>query len=77
MGRWRMLASRLLGRADFGVLIVPAGLVAASVAVITVGALAGSESRIGEVLALAALLSAAAVALFVFALGLPLSPWPA
>ena len=60
----------------FGVLINWLGLVIAGALVAIIGARAGPEFRTVEVLALAAVLVAFSVAVFVYALGLPLKVWP-
>ena len=60
----------------FGVLIEPLGLVV-SLAVLTLtSAWAGAQFRLTETLALAAALIVFSVAVFVYALGLPLNIWP-
>ena len=60
----------------FGVMIEPLGLVV-SLAVLTVlTAWAGPQFRVAETVALAAVLIAFSVAVFVYALGLPLNIWP-
>ena len=61
---------------SFGLLINWFGLVIAGGVVVVVGARAGPEFRSREVLALAAVLVAFSVAVFVYALGLPLKVWP-
>jgi hypothetical protein len=60
----------------FGALINWLGLVLAGALVAIVGARAGPEFRTIEVLALAAVLVAFSVAVFVYALGLSLKVWP-
>jgi putative tricarboxylic transport membrane protein len=55
----------------FGVLMEYAGFVPALLVLIVGSAAAGTEFRWGEVLALAVLLTAMCVALFIWALGLP------
>lgn len=76
--RWhlRPLVLVTLAILAFAALIVPAGLVLAALAVVVIGALAGPEFRLAEVVALAVVLAAAAVALFVQALNLPFTVWP-
>ena len=72
-GNWspRALIVLPLAFVAFGVLMEHAGFVPAMLALIVGSALAGAEFRIGEVLVLAALLTAMCVALFIWALGLP------
>jgi putative tricarboxylic transport membrane protein len=61
----------------FGLAVRPLGLIAAGPMVIAIGALAISESRVIETLVVAAGVTAFCIALFKFALGLPipLAPW--
>jgi Tripartite tricarboxylate transporter TctB family len=61
----------------FAVLIEPAGLALATLAIVLIGAAAGLEFRFGEALALALGLAAGAVGLFVYGLKLPMPVWPA
>jgi hypothetical protein len=72
-GTWSIRALVVLPLAfvAFGVLMEHAGFVPAMLALTLGSAAAGSEFRIGEVLALSVLLTALCVALFIFALGLP------
>jgi Tripartite tricarboxylate transporter TctB family len=72
-GNWSIRALVVLPLAfvAFGVLMERAGFVPAMLALTLGSAAAGSEFRIGEVLALSVLLTALCVALFIFALGLP------
>lgn len=76
--RWHLRPLVLLPLAvlAFAASIGSAGLVLASVLVVVVGALAGPEFRLIEVLALALGFAAGAVALFVYGLGLNLTVWP-
>jgi hypothetical protein len=60
----------------FALLIEPAGLAIATVAIVLVGAAGGLEFRFSEALALAFGLAAGAVALFVFGLKLSMPVWP-
>jgi hypothetical protein len=60
----------------FAVLIAPAGLPIATLAVVIVGAVAGPEFRLGEILILALSLAVCSVGLFIYGLGLPMSVWP-
>lgn len=66
----RPLLFVLIGTIAFGLLIERAGFIAACVALIVAGRLARPDFRIVEVFLLAAALTACAVALFVYALGL-------
>jgi putative tricarboxylic transport membrane protein len=60
----------------FGVVINWLGLVIAGALVAIIGGRAGPEFRTKEVVALAVVLVAFSVAVFVYALGLPLKVWP-
>jgi Tripartite tricarboxylate transporter TctB family len=60
----------------FGALLQRAGLVIALIVVIGVSALASRQSRPLEVAALAAVVTAFSVAVFVYGLRLPLPVWP-
>lgn len=66
----------LLGVVAFGVLLVPAGLVVATAALIGLGALASRQSRLVESVVAILVLIVFAVAVFVWGLGLPISIWP-
>jgi hypothetical protein len=72
-GNWspRALIVLPLAFVVFGVLMEHAGFVPAMLALIVGSAAAGTEFRIGEVLALSVLLTVMCVALFIWALGLP------
>jgi NhaP-type Na+/H+ or K+/H+ antiporter len=61
----------------FGFLVGPAGLVAAVVVLVFVSAAGGHEFRFREVLLLSVALTALAVAVFYFGLGMPFKLWPA
>ena len=61
----------------FGLLLQPLGLVLALLAVIVITAFASRESRPLEIAALAVVLTAFSVGIFVVALRLPLPIWPA
>jgi hypothetical protein len=67
----------VLGVILFGLMIPYLGLVIALATVTAVSAFASRESRPLEVAALAAVLAAFSVGIFVYALRLPLSVWPA
>jgi putative tricarboxylic transport membrane protein len=73
---WRPLLFVLSGLIAFRYMIEPIGLVGASTVIVLLGALGSREVRIGESLMLAVGLAAGAVALFVYALGLPMRVWP-
>jgi len=60
----------------FGLLLEPAGLVVATVALVVIGCLAGAEFRWRDVAILCVILIALALGLFVYGLGLPLKVWP-
>jgi putative tricarboxylic transport membrane protein len=60
----------------FAVLIEPAGLAIATVAIVLIGAAGGIEFRWREALALALGLAAGAVGLFVYGLKLAMPVWP-
>jgi len=69
---WRPLALVTLSMVLFGFVITRAGLVPALIAMFFAAALAGREFRFREVLSLSLLMSAFAVAVFVYGLKLPL-----
>jgi hypothetical protein len=60
----------------FAFLIGPFGVVAATVALVFVGALAGRDSRLLEVVAAAVFLVVLTLAIFVWGVGLPIPVWP-
>jgi len=60
----------------FGIALQWLGLVAAVAVLVLVGAQASREARLLETLALAAVMIAFSVAVFVWLLGLPLPLWP-
>src|SRR5215831_16781836 len=72
-GNWSLRALIVLPLAfvAFGILMEHAGFVPAMLALIVGSAAAGTEFRIGEVLALSVFLTIMSVALFIWALGLP------
>jgi hypothetical protein len=72
-GNWSLRALIVLPLAfvAFGILMERAGFVPAMLALIVGSAAAGTEFRIGEVVALSVLLTVLCVALFIWALGLP------
>jgi hypothetical protein len=73
---WRPLLFVLGGLIAFRYLIEPVGLVAATFATVLLGAAGSREVRAKDSLLLAAGLAAGAVALFVYALALPMRVWP-
>ncbi len=73
----RPVAISLLAMAGFGLLLRPAGLVAAVSALVAVASFASERVRIVETLVLAAVLAGGSVVLFVWVIGLPMSLWPA
>ena len=72
---WRPLILVTLAIAAFWLLIDRAGLVAATVAVVAIGGLAGRDAKPLELGALALFMAIAAALLFVYALNLPLPLW--
>ena len=66
----------LLSLLVFAFLIGPFGVVAATVALVFVGALAGRDSRLLEVVAAAVFLVVLTLAIFVWGVGLPIPVWP-
>jgi putative tricarboxylic transport membrane protein len=73
---WRPLAVVSLAVLAFAFLLEPAGLLVATFAIVVIGALGGPEFKLTEALILAAGLAVGAVAIFVYALKLPLPIWP-
>jgi hypothetical protein len=73
VGNWSLRALVVLPLSFilFGVLMEYAGFIPAMVALIIGAAAAGTEFRLGEVLALSVVLTGLCVALFIWALGLP------
>ena len=72
----RPIAISLVAIALFGVVLHWAGLVAAIVLLVIVGALASRESRPLETIGLTVALAAFSGAVFVWLLGLPIPVWP-
>lgn len=79
MERWPLRAPLfILGAAvAFGFAVRPLGLVVAAPLVMVIGAFASPETRLREVLVFGVVMTAFCVALFKYALGLPipLAPW--
>ena len=73
---WRPLVMLACAVVVFGLLIERLGLVVTLIVVVAVAAAASRESRPLEVAALAAVLTAFSVGVFVYALRLPLAVWP-
>jgi hypothetical protein len=73
---WRPLLFVLSGLIVFRYMIEPVGLVGATFAIVLLGGFGSREVQIRDTVALAAGLAAGAVALFVYALGLPMRVWP-
>ena len=73
---WRALVFVPLSLLVFAFLIGPFGVVAATVALVLVGALAGRESRPLEVAAAAVILVVLTLTIFVWGVGLPIPVWP-
>jgi hypothetical protein len=73
---WRPLATVLLGVAIFALAARWVGLVLASLALVLVASAASPEFRWKEALLSGAIQGAAAVAVFVWGLGIPLPVWP-
>jgi hypothetical protein len=73
---WRPLVFVLGGLMAFRYLIEPGGLIAATVVCVVLAAIGSREVKMTDTLLLAGGLAAAAVALFVYALGLPMQMWP-
>jgi hypothetical protein len=78
LSRWHLRPLLLITGAisAFALLIVPAGLLPAALAIVLIGALAGPEFRTLEAIALAAVLAGVAIALFVYGLKLPMNVLP-
>ncbi len=73
---WRPLIVVSLALFAFAWLLQPGGLVLATLAIVAIGSLAGPDFRLREVLLLATGLATGAVAIFIYALKLPLPVWP-
>ncbi len=73
---FRPLAFILASILAFAGLLEPAGLVFATIALISIGCLATKESRMRESVPLTIALIAVALGLFVYGLGLPIKIWP-
>lgn len=73
---YRPLALILIAMLAFAALLETAGLVVAVSALIVIGCLASTESRMREIGPLVIALTVVALGLFVYGLGLPLKIWP-
>lgn len=73
---WRPLLFVLSGLIAFRYMIEPVGLVGATFVIVLLGGFGSREVRLRDTVLLAASLAAGAVALFVYALGLPMRVWP-
>ena len=73
---WRPLVIVSLAVLAFALLLEPAGLVVATLAIVVIGAFGGPQFRLVESVILAAGLAAGAVLLFVYGLKLSLPIWP-
>ncbi|CAO3359038.1 tripartite tricarboxylate transporter TctB family protein [Azospirillum melinis] len=73
---WRPLLHVTLSITAFALLIEPAGLVAASLALVLLSASGGWEFRWTEATILAGSLAALVVGLFAYALHIPINVWP-
>jgi hypothetical protein len=74
--RWRPLAVVLLGVGTFTVAVSWLGLVIAGLALVFISSAASPEFRWKEALISGAVQGGAAVAVFVYGLGIPLPVWP-
>jgi putative tricarboxylic transport membrane protein len=73
---WRAIVFVPLSLLVFAFLIGPFGVVASTVALVVVGALAGRESRPLEVAVAAVFLVILTLTIFVWGVGLPIPVWP-
>lgn len=73
---WRPLLFVLGGLIAFRYLIEPVGLVTAAIVIVVLGAFGSREVKLKDTLLLAVGLAAGSVALFYYALGLPMRIWP-
>ena len=78
VARFRVLPLAVIATAIclFGVLIEPLGLIVSLVILTLMSAWVGAQFRLTETVALAAALVLFCVAVFAYALGLPLNVWP-
>jgi hypothetical protein len=73
---WRAIVFVPASLLVFALLIGPWGVVAATVALVVVGSLAGRESRLLEVAGAAIFLVFLTLVIFVWGVGLPIPVWP-
>jgi putative tricarboxylic transport membrane protein len=74
---WRPLLVVSIAVLAFAYLLEPGGIVAATFAIVLIGAFGGPEFRLIEVLILAAGLAIGATFIFIYGLKLPMPIWPA
>ncbi len=74
---WRPLIVVSIAVLAFAYLLEPGGLLAATFAIVVIGAFGGPEFRFAESLILAAGLAVGAIVIFVYGLKLPMPIWPA
>jgi len=75
-GRWRPLVLITLAIVAFSLLIDSAGLLISGSALIVIGAFGGPEFKLREVVPMTAVLLAGSFAIFIWALGLPITFLP-
>jgi hypothetical protein len=73
---WRPLIVVSIAVPAFAFLLEPGGLLAATLAIVVIGAFGGPEFRLVESLVLAAGLAVGAIVIFVYGLKLPMPIWP-
>ena len=74
---WRPLVVVSIAVLAFAFLLEPGGIVAATFAIVVIGALGGPEFRLVESLILATGLAIGATFIFIYGLKLPMPIWPA
>ncbi len=72
----RPLVMVLAAVVAFAFMIRPLGLALATLALVVISCLGGSESRLRDIVALSLLLAALTVVIFIYGVGLPLKVWP-
>lgn len=72
----RPLVMVLAAVGAFAFMVRPLGLVLATLALVFISCLGGSESRLRDIVALSLLLATLAVVIFIYGVGLPLKVWP-
>ena len=73
---WRPMIVVSIAVLAFAFLLEPGGLLAATLAIVVIGAFGGPEFRLVESLVLAAGLAVGAIVIFVYGLKLPMPIWP-